>query len=160
MFNYLPEDHFAGLRLTCSDVNPSFLRRLRTRCVCETVIDDIEDSQLSPGWDAIAVVLVLEHVDWRRAVLSLTRLQPDNLLFIVQRNPADAAAAVTPGRTPPGTMAIFAEEAPPHLIPIDELIAELSGQGFVLHRVESRPVQDGKAMVGLALRKQRGSPVL
>jgi SAM-dependent methyltransferase len=156
MFNYLPEDFFAAHRLTCSDVNPAFLERLRTRCTCETVIDDLENSQLAPGWDAIAVVLVLEHVDWRLALQSLARLDPDNLLLIVQRNPANVVAAVTPGRTPPGTMAVFAEEAPPHLIKIDELLADLAGHGFVLDRLESRSVQDGKAMVGLALRKQRG----
>jgi SAM-dependent methyltransferase len=156
MFNYLPEDFFAALRLTCSDLNPVFLQRLRTRCnSCETVIDDLENSQLPPGWEAIALVLVLEHVDWRLAVQSLVRLQPENLLLIVQRNPVNVAAAVTPGRTPPGTMAVFAEEAPPHLIPVDELLTELSGHGFVLNRVESRSVQDGKSMVGLALRKQQ-----
>jgi hypothetical protein len=95
-------------------------------------------------------------VDWRRAVQSLASLQPENLLLIVQRNPANVAAAVTPGRIPPGTMAVFAEEAPPHLIPVDELIAELAAHRFVLDRAESRSVQDGKAMVGLALRRQRG----
>jgi SAM-dependent methyltransferase len=156
MFNYLPADFSASLRLTCSDVNPLFLQRLRTRCACETVVDDLENSQLTPGWDAVAVVLVLEHLDWRRAVLSLARLQPDHLLLIVQRNPANVTAAVTPGRTPPGTMAVFAEDAPPHLIAVDELIAELSVHGFVVNRVESRAVQDGMPMVGLALRKQHG----
>ena len=97
MFPYLPADFLAACQVTCSDVNPVFLERLRERFACQTVVDDIEDSRLLPGFAAIAVVLVLEHVDWRRALDSLVRLQPEQLVLIVQRNPADVAAAVTPG---------------------------------------------------------------
>jgi SAM-dependent methyltransferase len=154
MFGYLPSDFLAGCAVTCSDVNPAFLETLRGRYACDTVIDDLEDSQLPPGWDAIAIVLVLEHVDWRRAVQSLARLRPGRLLLIVQRNPANVAAAVTPGRMPPGTMRVFAGEAPPHLVPVPELLDALAGQGFTLEREEARPVQDGKSMIGLALRRQ------
>ena len=149
MFEFLHADFLAFCEVTCSDVNPLFLERLQSRFACETVIDDIEDSRLSPGWDAIAVVLVLEHVAWRAAVRSLSRLKPENLCLIIQRNPANVSAAVTPGRMPPGTMRVFAEQTPPHLIPEDELVAELGLFGFELREREVRPVQDGKAMIGL-----------
>src|SRR5882757_5614499 len=65
MFDFLPADFLAGYGVTCSDINPAFLEKLSIRYPCETVIDDIENSQLELGWGAIAVVLVLEHVDWR-----------------------------------------------------------------------------------------------
>lgn len=152
MFTFLPPDFLAGHPVTCTDVNPAFLEKLRERYPCQIAIDDIEDSQLTPGWGAIAVVLVLEHVDWHRAIHSLARLQPENLLLIIQRNPPHIAAAVTPGRLPPGTMQVFAAEAPPHLVPIDQLLAELAAHGLFPHHEEIRPVQDGKAMVGLALK--------
>ncbi|MES1258165.1 MAG: class I SAM-dependent methyltransferase [Acidobacteriota bacterium] len=152
MFGYLPSDFLAGCGVLCSDVNPAFLEKLRGRFVCETVVDDIEDSRLEPGFDTIAVVLVLEHVDWRRAVQSLVRLQPRQLVLIVQKNPAHVTAAVTPGRLPPGTMRVFAEQTPPHLVPVDELLATLSALGFAVERQEARAVQDGKSMVGLLLR--------
>ena len=152
MFGYLPVDFLSGHHVTCSDLNPVFLETLRSRYACETVTDDLENSQLQSGWAAIAVVLVLEHVDWRRAVQSLASLKPGKLLLIIQRNPVDVVAAVTPGRMPPGTMRVLAEEAPPKLVPATELIAELAAHGFVLEREESRAVQDGKAMVGLVFR--------
>ena len=154
MFPYLPADFLAGCQVTCSDVNPAFLERLRGRFACETVVDDIEDSRLSPGFAAIAVVLVLEHVDWRRAIDSLVRLQPEKLLLIVQTNPADVAAAVTPGRLPPGTMRVFAGEAPPHLIPVPELVEMLTARGYALVREEARAVQDGKSMRGLVFSRE------
>jgi SAM-dependent methyltransferase len=154
MFGYLPADFLAGCEVVCSDVNPVFLARLRERFVCETVVDDIEDSRLTPGFAAIAVVLVLEHVDWQRAVGSLVRLEPERLVLIVQRNPVDVTAAVTPGRLPPGTMRVFAGEAPPHLVPVNELTARLALFGFELQREEVRAVQDGKAMVGLVLHRR------
>jgi SAM-dependent methyltransferase len=154
MFGYLPADFLAGRQVICSDVNPLFLAKLRGRFACQTVVDDIEDSQLTPGFGAIAVVLVLEHVDWRRAVESLCRLQPERLVLIVQRNPADVSAAVTPGRLPPGSMRVFAEETPPHLVPVGELKEKLGGLGFEVVREEARAVQDGKFMLGLVLRRQ------
>ena len=154
MFGYLPAEFLAGCEVVCSDVNPVFLARLRERFVCETVVDDIEDSRLAPAFTAIAVVLVLEHVDWERAVESLVRLEPERLVLIVQRNPSDVSAAVTPGRLPPGTMRVFAGEAPPHLVPVSEHTAKLSSLGYELLREEARAVQDGKAMVGLVLRKR------
>jgi hypothetical protein len=51
-------------------------------------------------------------------------------------------------------MRVFAEQTPPHLIPVDELAAILDGLGFEEERREVRAVQDGKFMIGLALRKQ------
>jgi len=155
MFGYLPGEFLAGCEVVCSDVNPTFLERLRSRFVCETVLDDIEDSRLAPGFAAIAVVLVLEHVDWRRAVESLSRLEPERLVLIVQRNPAAVSAAVTPGRLPPGTMKVFAGEAPPKLVPVGELTEKLAGLGFEVVREEAREVQDGKTMTGLVLRRLR-----
>ncbi len=154
MFPYLPADFLAACQVTCSDVNPVFLARLRERFACQTVVDDIEDSRLLPGFAAIAVVLVLEHVDWRRALDSLVRLQPEQLVLIVQRNPADVAAAVTPGRLPPGTMRVFAGEAPPHLIPVPELVELLNARGFTLLREDARAVQDGKSMRGLVFTRE------
>lgn len=154
MFDFLPEGFLAGGDVTCSDINPVFLEKLRSRFGCATVVDDIENSALEPGWAAVAVVLVLEHVDWRRAIRSLAGLRPENLVLIIQKNPANVAAAVTPGRLPPGTMRVFAEQAPPHLIPEDELIKELTAHRFRLTRREVREVQDGKSMIGLQLKPE------
>jgi SAM-dependent methyltransferase len=154
MFDFLPPLLFDGYRVLASDVNPTFLAKLRERIDYETAIDDIEDSRLAPGFGAIIVVLVLEHVDWRRAVASLTRLRPDHLILVIQENPPGMAAAVTPGRTPAGTMRVFAGQARPHLVPAEELAAELAKAGFIPEASEQRAVADGKHMAGLSFAPQ------
>lgn len=158
MFEYLTADVFTGYRLVCSDINREFLTRLESRYGCEVAEDDIEDSRLSPGFAVIVVVLVLEHVDWHKALVSLARLEPERLVIVIQENPAAMKTAVTPGRLAPGTMRVFAEQALPHLIPPAELTAELARLGFGLEQRQDRPVADGKKMVGLVFTKTLHRP--
>jgi hypothetical protein len=127
---------------------------LAERIDCETVVDDIEASQLAPGFGAIVVVLVLEHVDYRRALRSLARLAPEHLIVVIQENPPEITTAVTPGRPLPASLRVD-ENAQPRLIPSGDLIAELAQNGFVLQNRRDRPVADGKTMIGLLIRIER-----
>jgi SAM-dependent methyltransferase len=145
IFEYCPPALFRRFRLTCSDLNPAFLEKLRSRCPCITAVDDIEDSRLDPGFSLIVVVLVLEHVDWRKALISLARLRPEQVAVVIQRNPEGPL----PHREHIGTMRLFGTEVEPKLIDAQELIAELARLGFGLRSESERPVLDGKTMVGL-----------
>jgi SAM-dependent methyltransferase len=145
IFEYCPPALFGRFRLTCSDLNPAFLGKLRSRCPCTTAVDDIEDSRLDPGFSLIVVVLVLEHVDWRKALISLARLRPEQVAVVIQRNPEGPL----PHREHIGTMRLFGTEVEPKLIDAQELIAELARLGFGLRSESERPVLDGKTMVGL-----------
>jgi hypothetical protein len=153
MFDYIPADVFSSHRLICSDISSRLLARLRERLDCETVVDDVEDSRLAPGFGAIIIVLVLEHVDFRKALASLARLAPERLIIVIQENPPRLASAVTPGRPLPATMRVFAETAQPHLVPFGELVEELAGLGFCLERRQDTPVADDKKMIGAVFRK-------
>ncbi len=145
MFEYCPPELFRGYRLICTDINPAFLEKLRARCECQTVVDDIEDSRLEPGFSVIIVVLVLEHVDWRKALASLARLRPERVLVVIQRNPA----GVLPYQERIGTMRLFGSEVEPNLIQSSALVEEFERLGFRLELQRDRTVADGKAMVGL-----------
>jgi SAM-dependent methyltransferase len=145
IFEYCPPALFGRFRLTCSDLNPAFLERLRSRCPCTTAVDDIEDSRLDPGFSLIVVVLVLEHVDWREALASLARLRPERIAIVIQRNPEGPL----PHREHVGTMRLFGKEVEPKLLDARELVAELARLGFGLLVESERPVLDGKTMVGL-----------
>ena len=139
--------------LTFTDVNARFLERVRKRLAerglaAETVLDDLTASQLVQPFDVALLVLVLEHIDWRRALRSLARLAPD-WLIIIQRNPAGMATAVTPGVLPPGSMRAFATEHAPHLVDEGLLTAAALELGYRVRQREERPVRDGKAMIGL-----------
>jgi len=144
MFEFCAPELFRGYELTCSDISPAFLEKLRARCKCRTVVDDIEDSRLEPGFSLIIVVLVLEHVEWRKALASLTRLRPDRILVVIQRNPQ-----ALPHRELKGTMRLFDGEIEPNLIRPAALVEQFAHLGFRLVLQRERTVADGKAMVGL-----------
>jgi SAM-dependent methyltransferase len=147
MFEHCAPGLFHGYRLICSDINPAFLEKLRARCECQTVVDDIEDSRLDQGFSVILVVLVLEHVEWRKALASLARLRPEHVAVVIQRNPEGAL----PYRERVGTMLLFGSEVEPNLIPASALVEEFERLGFRLKLQQERPVADGKTMVGLLL---------
>jgi SAM-dependent methyltransferase len=159
MFDYIPPEVFAGCTVVCSDIRDEFLKKLRERFPCETQIDDVEDTRLEPRFDVILLVLVLEHVDWRRALASLAKLQPMRFLIVIQRNPPGMTSAVSPGRTPPGTMRAFAGDAQPHLVPFAELAEELAHLGYGLESEAQRPVADGKSMVGAVFARRSGQGI-
>jgi hypothetical protein len=132
-----------------TDLNPVFLARLRERLgEAATVVDDIEATQLAGPYPHAAVTLVLEHVNWRRALGSFRQWESRRVLTVIQENPADVASAVTPGRTVPGTMNVFRESARPQLVPLAELTAAMADLGYQLEQVDPAPVSDGKRMLG------------
>jgi hypothetical protein len=145
IFDWLPPQTFVPHALTCSDINAAFLKRLGRRCACQTVVDDIEDSRLEPGFSVAIVVLVLEHVEWRKALASLARLRPERVIVVIQRNPPGEL----PARERAGTMRIFASQVRSHPIEASALEAELIGLGFMPQLARERAVADGKTMVGL-----------
>jgi hypothetical protein len=85
-------------------------------------------------------VLVLEHVDWRRAVAELCRLAA-RVFVIIQENPPQLVP-----RPLSGTLAVQTSDhmhfiAPPHLQ------SEFERLHFVLRRTAAHTVLDGKRML-------------
>ncbi len=153
MFEHLDPCILQPYRAVFSDINPRFLARLRERCPgARCVVDDIERSALTGPFYAVMETLMLEHVDWRKGVAALTDLHADYLYLVVQRNPPDMATAVTPSRTPQGTMRIFTQ-AHPRLLDIAELAAALEARGYRIVSEHPRPVADDKIMLGLLARR-------
>ena len=149
MFDFLAADAAGAGRMVFTDLNPVFLARLRARLgEAETIVDDIEATQLTGPYPHSAVTLVLEHVDWRRALSSFRRWESRRVLTVIQENPADVASAVTPGRTVPGTMNVFRDRARPTLVPLAELTDAMAELGYQLEQVQPAPVSDGKRMLG------------
>jgi threonine dehydrogenase-like Zn-dependent dehydrogenase len=149
MFDYLAAGAAGPGRMVFTDLNPVFLAKLRERLgEAATVVDDIEATQLAGPYPHAAVTLVLEHVNWRRALGSFRQWESRRVLTVIQENPADVASAVTPGRTVPGTMNVFRESARPQLVPLAELTAAMADLGYQLEQVHPAPVSDGKRMLG------------
>lgn len=154
MFDHLPAGAFDHVQPVFADINPAFLARLRARCPgARCVADDLERSALRGTFDAAAVVLVLEHIDWRQGLDTLAALAPRDLFLVLQRNPPRMATAVTPTRVLPGSMRVFAE-AHPALVPKEEAATHLERLGYALREEWPREVADQKVMLGLWFRRE------
>jgi hypothetical protein len=154
MFDFLDPAVFRPHRLTCADLNPVFLARLRERLEtyeleAEIFEDDIERTGLAPGPDLLLCTLLLEHIAWLRGVEAFARLRPRTCGIVLQENPPNMSSAVTPGRRLPPSIAKAVETAHPALVPRDDLIAAMTGRGYRCWETEVREVADGKRLVGL-----------
>jgi hypothetical protein len=150
-FDYFPPASLAAYQVLLTDISPKFLAVLRGRTQgmpFAMQVDDIEAPACPGPFDLTIAVLVLEHVSWRSAVEGICA-RTERAFMVIQE---DAPEPVL--RTLPGTLAIL-REARPHLIPRGELIEAFRGHGFVLDRITSRDVPDGKRMAGLDFRRRR-----
>jgi len=160
MLDLLPPEILIPYRVTFTDINREFLKRLESRLKnpraglrFRILVDDVERSNLSTDFALAVAVLVLEHVDWRRAVASLCGLSTSKVFVVIQENPPDSHASVSDNQPLTGTMKIF-RETQPSLLSQRELIQEFHRQRFALIYSREKEVLYGKKMVGLGFRKK------
>jgi hypothetical protein len=154
MFDFLDSALFAPHKLTCADLNPAFLARLRERLArnglrAAIAQDDLENPRLAPDADLLLATLVLEHIDWRVGVRSICELRPRMCGLIMQVNPPDMPSAITPGRALPPSIRASMEICHPVLLSRTELIACFEMCGFSCRRRNSLAVADGKELQAL-----------
>lgn len=152
MFDYHGTQQLLNRNVTFTDINQSFLAALKQRLQGElafhwtVVYDDLLASTLGNSFDAAVVVLVLEHVDWQKALAAFAPWGCQDVLIIIQENPAQISTAVSPGAPLGATMQPFRDLTPPHLIPLPELRQAMQQQGYGLQGVQTSFVLDGKMM--------------
>ena len=154
MFDFLDPSVLRPYRLTCADLNPAFLTRLRARLTrygleAEVVEDDIERTGLKAEPDLLLATLLLEHIDWRRGVEVFSGLRPRACGIVIQENPPEMTAAVTPGRRLLPSIAKAVEVGHPTLVPQEELVQAMGARGYRCRERDGREVADGKRLVGL-----------
>lgn len=151
-FDFLQDGALDGRRPVFCDINPEFLRALRVRCPnADCVADDLEQSSLREQFEAACATLVLEHTDWKAVAATLARLAPQ-VMLVIQINPPEMATAVSPGRTPPGSMAAF-KHVHPNLIDESDLVAEMGRLGLAVRSRSPKAVADGKTMLALTFER-------
>jgi hypothetical protein len=158
MFEYVDPSFLLPFRTTFTDINPLYLDRLRERLrglesPHTTLVDDIEESQLREEFKVVVAVLVLEHVDWRRAVATMCRLAKERAFVVIQENPPTLATALTPDRRIAGSMVIL-REVLPHLVARPEVEAQFRLHSLVPSYLAERLVADAKKMVGLGFERR------
>jgi len=136
MFDFVDPSFLKPYKLIFTDIRQEFLDRLSVRAEragleFETRIQDLDDNHIShriKGVEATILVLVLEHVDWRRALtLTLSR----RMYIVIQVNPPELQQAVSPHRVLPPSMAAVSKRARPKLIKRRELIETMT-YGYTL----------------------------
>ena len=159
LFDYVrPQDLGSNVELLLTDINPSFLAKARERLQrfsginYQTLLDDIEDTKLKGGYGGVLVVLVLQHVEWRKALESLLSLSP-NKLYIIEQEQDPSQHAVTKSRKLSDAWRRYAEVANPKLVQRQELTDFLQKRGYQVAGKYERAVPDNKTMYGFVLEK-------
>lgn len=158
MFDFVSPGFLQPYQTTFADIHAGYLKWLEQRLRFAdglryaTVVDDVERSALSGTFDLVVAVLLLEHVPWHKAVEVMSRLSRRRAFAIIQENPPELAAALTPSRCVPGSMNIFSE-IHPTLIPRQELLDEFRGYGCQACYSAERGVADGKKMLAIGFEK-------
>ena len=149
LFDYAGDRVFDGLDVVFTDISPGLLDCLRARvatCHFKSVaiqLDDLEDTRIDGSMDAAIVVLVFEHIDWRKGVRSLARIAPRRCLVVIQRNPPQPIA-----RPLAGTLAVL-DRAAPTLVEPEDLQRVLAAHGYAVLERDDVEVPDGKTMIAL-----------
>lgn len=159
LFDYAPAAMLAAYRTTFSDIASELLKQLKARIATvpqlkfEIAVDDIENSRLSPGFELVLAILVLQHVDWRKAIATMCRLSTSRVFVVVQENPVNMTSAMTKSRPVIGSMNIF-KELNPQLAPKSDVESEFLKNGFELRHSSIREVLDAKKMVALEFQRR------
>lgn len=154
MFDYIPQKTFGGGHIVFTDINERFLTRLEERAKqegltnFEVVLDDVEDPQVKGPFDLVVLVLVLEHVQWRKALAKLAQLPASAFLIVVQENPVGLASAVSPQRVLRPSLQEAMKGQHAELVDQSELITEMGTVGFTVLKTDRESVADGKTMCG------------
>ena len=161
MFDYMaPSDLRAGIELTLTDINPDYLAKAQERLLrrfpgtrYDVRVDDIEETRLEGKYGGILITLVLQHVNWRKALDSMMGLRPDKLYIIIQEQDA-TKYAVTKKKELADAWKRYAEIANPKLVPRAELIDYLVKNGYGSLGHHKRDVPDNKTMAGFVFEKE------
>lgn len=154
MFDLLPGGALAPYLLTVTDINDAYLRILQQRAFAagqrhlHAIVDDLERSSVAGHHDAVAGVLVLEHVDLGRALDAIVAVRPRRVMIAIQENVSGEASALVRGQTAVGTMAVL-REVPPTLVPRAALVAAMGERGYSVIEEQVRTVPENKQLVGL-----------
>jgi hypothetical protein len=159
MLDFLDPCLLRSFRLTFTDLNARFLECLKRRLAqfdltAEIIEDDFENTALEPGADLLIATLLLDHIEWRRGVATISGLHPAACGIIIQENPPEMKSAITPGRVLPRSIAEAASQAHPTLVPYEQLVEAFAAHGYQRSDTSSRDVADGKCLISVLFQQK------
>jgi len=156
LFNYIaPSDLGEHLIFTLTDINQDYLQAARealerhpeTRY--RTTVDDIEDTRLHANlYSAVLITLVLQHVEWKQALASMSGLRPLRFYIITQEQLEGTPAVTTSRPDLADCWRQAAEIADGELVGRDDLVGCMEQHGYHVLQKYEVPVPDNKLMIG------------
>lgn len=116
------------------------------------MIDDIENSELTGQYDAILLVLVLLHVDWRSALGNMMRLGARRF-YIIEQEQGPGVSSVTIKEKLLPSMEEYRVVSEMTLVLREELMSFMNSRGYRLQWSATRPVPGDKAMMGVVFER-------
>lgn len=158
IFDYIPHEALCSHKLVFTDINQSFLDSLSERLANTEIadfrcyIDDLENTGLSERFDGIIPVLVLEQLEWEKAIKTIVEFNPKYIYLIIQEQ-NEGTETITVNVTSRDSIKRFSEMAQPKLVPREGLTGHLSRKNYKLNKVYEKQVPNNKVMVGLVFER-------
>jgi len=159
LFDFVSPEDFGKTEFVFTDVNKEFLDKLEERMSrfshveFSSRIDDIEESKLKEKFEGILLILLLQHIDWKKGLTQMLSFSPKRLYFIIQE-PPENGRAVNTERELPESIREFCKHCSIELVQKKALSGELKKHGFKLLAEYSKSVPDEKRMLALVFERQ------
>jgi 2-polyprenyl-3-methyl-5-hydroxy-6-metoxy-1,4-benzoquinol methylase len=154
-----PKDLGDNIHLIFTDINEMFLEKVkeRTRKIAYPIykyqIDDIEDSKLKEKIKGVLIVLVLEHVEWKKALKSMISLNPKTIYIIAQKQGPGQRIHISQTRKLRPSIEEYCKLGSFKIVDREELIHFMKENNFIIKKIYNKPVPDNKLMVGYVFEK-------
>ena len=158
MLDYLSLSDLGSISFTFADLSPAMMEGGKGRlskvrnATYNLVIDDIENSELTGQYDAILLVLVLLHVDWRSALGNMMRLGARRF-YIIEQEQGPGVSSVTIKEKLLPSMEEYRVVSEMTLVLREELMSFMNSRGYRLQWSATRPVPGDKAMMGVVFER-------
>ncbi len=153
MLDFLSLADLGDVVFTCADLSPAMLEVGKQRLEkvhhvkYSVVVDDIENSALRGRYEAVLLVLVLLHVDWRKSLENMIRLQPRRF-YIIEQEQASGVSPVTVKEKLLPSLENYRAITEMTLVPRPDLTDFMKARGFAMSWRVTQPVPGDKAMAG------------
>jgi hypothetical protein len=152
MFDFLKPSELGNVKFLFSDFKLEFLERLKQRISADLnarfIIDDVEESKVIEKVDAALIVLLLQHINWKRGLGNILATQPSKIFLIIQEQDA-TDGEINQTRVLRPSIKKFSEVAKSELVDRTELEKYLKGQGYSKKWMRVEAVPNTKRMVSL-----------
>ena len=158
MLDYLSLSEIGNVDFTFADLSPAMAEEGKRRLAgvsgakYNLVVDDIEQSTLSGSYDAVLLVLVLLHVDWRVSLENMMRLGVQRF-YIIEQEQGPGVSPITHKEKLLPSMERYSAISEMSLVPRLDLVAFMEERGYTRRWTTTHPVPGDKAMAGFVFER-------